>query len=444
MTGMISTDPEICIRRFFAQHPQLTCVTVAYSGGMDSEVLLYALAQVRRDWSALAVQAVHVQHGLQAQAPSWVDHCRQTCSELGIALQVEYIRERPAAGESIEAWARRVRYQCLAAYANTATSAVFCAHHQDDQAETLLLNLLRGTGPAGLGGMPMLRRLGVGWLARPLLDCQRSQLAQYAAEHRLNWVEDPSNTNPAMDRNFLRQQVLPLLRQHWPAASPVIARCAGFCASQTAVLSQYLTTDLALLQGSIPGTLSVTRLQQVDLERRAWLVRQWLKTKGLALPSSVKLANALATLLSATLVGSPCQTWTGAELRRYRDDLYALPTLCELPAEIRVTPSSVIDIDGLGRYCFKPGIGAGFRWPDAGGGDLRFRFRLGGERIRLSPKGGQQLLKSLFQQWGVPPWLRVRIPLLYAENTLLAVADLAISCEHRVAADEVGYTLQRC
>ena len=219
-------DPAQLLTRLNAR--TASACWVAFSGGVDSHVLLHALA-ARRHELAMPLGAVHVDHGLHGHSPAWAEHCRQVCADLG----VEYARlagdARPAPGESPEAAARALRYGLLADWL-PAGALLLSAHHQDDQAETLLLQLLRGAGPKGLSAMPGAAPLGRGTLLRPLLDCGRADLLAYARAQRLDWLEDPSNADTRLDRNFLRQRLLPELKTRWPAAAAVLARSSELCA----------------------------------------------------------------------------------------------------------------------------------------------------------------------------------------------------------------------
>ena len=208
---------------------------VAFSGGLDSLVLLHALCALRGRLAA-GVAAVHVHHGLHSDADEWDAHCQQVCDELGVAYTLLRVDGRPATGESPEAAARDARYRALAEWL-PAGHCLLTAQHQDDQAETLLLQLLRGSGVSGLAAMPVMTGLGAGHHLRPLLEMTRPALHHYATAHALRWIEDPSNQSSAYDRKYLRHQVLPRLRERWPAVSSSLSRSAAHCAEASALLS---------------------------------------------------------------------------------------------------------------------------------------------------------------------------------------------------------------
>jgi tRNA(Ile)-lysidine synthase len=392
---------------------------VAYSGGLDSTVLLHALAALRPRLGP-ALEAVHVHHGLQGEADAWVRACERTCRSLGVPLRVLEVDARPAPGESPEAAARRARYRALGGVLDAQT-CLATAHHLDDQAETLLLQLLRGAGPAGLAAMPVIARLGAGWHVRPLLGCPREALHDYARRHGLSWVEDASNLDTRYGRNYLRQRVLPVLRQRWPSASRTLARAAHHQAEAAELLGELAEQDRATAPGSRPGTLSVRALAGLSQARQANLLRHWIRGLGLPVPDARQLAQVRAQALGAHAGRSPCVRWSGAELRRYRDDLHAMaPLPPHDPAMVlRWDPSAPLPIPHLGLE-LRPWDLQRLGVAVAGQG-LTVRFRRGGERCRPAGAPHHRSLKKLFQEAGVPPWERERIPLIYAHGRLAAV-----------------------
>jgi tRNA(Ile)-lysidine synthase len=390
---------------------------VAYSGGLDSTVLLYALSRLRL---GLALEAVHVHHGLQGEADAWVRACERTCLALGVPLRVLEVDARAAPGESPEAGARRARYRALGGIMDVQACLV-TAHHQDDQAETLLLQLLRGAGPAGLAAMPVIARLGAGWHARPLLGCSRQELRDYARRHGLGWVEDASNLDVAYTRNYLRQRVFPVFTQRWPSASRTLARAARHQAEAVELLAELAEQDRQGAAGTRPGTLSLRALRGLSPARQANLLRHWIRGLGLPVPDTRQLAQVRAQTLGAHAGRSPCVRWAGAELRRYRDDLHAMaPLPPHDPAMVlRWDPSAPLPIPHLGLE-LRGGdlMRLGVAIPRQG---LTVGFRRGGERCRPAAAPHHRSLKTLFQEAGVPPWERERIPLIYADGRLVAV-----------------------
>ncbi|MGE5155518.1 MAG: tRNA lysidine(34) synthetase TilS, partial [Bdellovibrio bacteriovorus] len=302
----------------FAGVPRLW---IAFSGGLDSACLLHAASTVRQRLPG-PLGAVHVDHGLHADSPRWSEHCRQVCDTLGVPLVIRRVAVDRAPGKSLEAAARAARYGALADRLGPG-ELLLTAHHQDDQAETLLLALLRGSGPEGLAAMPLVSDLGPGRLVRPLLGVPRAALEAYARDQGLSWVEDPSNRVLAFDRNFLRRCVLPILRERWPAASATLSRSAAHCAEALELVEAAAEDTLRGLAGSRFGTLSLPALGRLEPPRARAALRLWLKRLGLPRPDRAHLGRILTEVLPARADANPLVAWCGCEVRRYRGDLIA-------------------------------------------------------------------------------------------------------------------------
>lgn len=439
--------------------PGVRCFVIGYSGGMDSHVLLHRLANPHDRRRALT--ALYVDHGLQAASVAWGEHCASVCRALNAPFRVVKINARPASGESPEAAARRARYTALAAELGS-DSALLTAHHRDDQAETLLLQLLRGAGPHGLAAMPAAARLGQGWLLRPLLNVDRAELLAYAGAHGLQWIEDASNTDTGFDRNYLRHRVLPLLRERWPAANRTLARSAQLCAETAGWLDEQAAADLASATPERPDGLSIPALRALSERRQRHLLRYWLRQLRLPIPDARQLRQLLHDALTAAADRNPCVRWPGAEVRRYREALYATS-----PLQLHDIRQSFIwradaegwpplDLPGVGQLRMQETVGAGLRSEALARGLLIVQFRQGGERFRPAGRSHSQELKKLLQQAGIPPWERERLPLVYGviakdsghaalakeETTthqLLAVAGLGIAADFAAEPGETGW-----
>lgn len=362
---------------------------LAYSGGLDSHVLLSLMVELRKQ-QPIMLRAIHVHHGLSPNADAWAKHCESVCKSLNVNYLEKHIKVNSHAG-SLEETARDARYAALADCL-TEGEILLTAHHQDDQAETLLLQLMRGAGPKGLAAMPELKSFAKGWHLRPLLGFSREQLKAYAKAAQITWIEDESNANEKLSRNFIRQQVMPLLKSHWPAAQAAMSRSAQHCAESQALLEEYALSDYQKIKGSRPATLSVKGLLSLDAEKQRLMLRIWISERGYALPNSKKLASIQQTVLTAAPDRMPRVAWGSVEVRRYRDDLYI-------------------------RCCEEP-LGGGAE--ATMGDDYTMRFRQGGERLYI-PKRGNLSLKNLFQEWGVPPWERDKVPLIYKDDELVGV-----------------------
>lgn len=399
--------------------------------------LLHAAGGLRPRLEA-SLRAIHVHHGLHPQADHWARFCEEACGRLAVPCNVIRVDARPPQGQSPEAWARRRRYEVFER-ALGAEQMLLTAHHQDDQAETLLLQLFRGAGPRGLASMPACVEFGPGWLARPLLDFSRGDLQAYADEQGLQWIEDPSNRELRFDRNFLRHEVIPKLKEHWPQLGRTLSRAAVWQAEAVLLLDILARQDLASCAGRREGTLSVTALKALDGPRRRQVIRRWLRDARLPAPAASHLERITEDLFNAHWDATPCVAWPGAEVRRYRDVIYAMAPL-PVHDPRAVYPWNLSEGQpaplppSLGRLRVERTEGRGVKVALCENRRVTVRFRQGGERCR--PPGRQtHSLKHLFQEVGVPPWLRDRTPLIYLDDKLAAVPGL---CECQPFAAEPG------
>ncbi len=397
-------------------------ITVALSGGLDSTALLHALASIAAR-ELLALRALHVDHGLQPQSAEWAAACRAACQAAGIALEVIRLDLVPGRGESVEAVAREARYAALAARLSDGERLV-TAHHRDDQLETVLIQLLRGAGVAGLAAMPARAPLGRGWQLRPLLGVDRSELAEYAAQTGLSWRDDPMNAAQRFDRAYLRERVLPAIRARWPAASATVARSAGHLAEASRLLAELAAGDAAAVLDD--GRLTLSGLERLPRDRQVNLLRWWLRREGLRPPPAARLAAALAGFFVARPDATPSLRWDAGEVRRYRGRLYAL---APLPALRPPTPVGMpLELGaGLGRFRLVAGREGGLRQDACEGAEIR--FRAGGEALQPHPARPRKRLKDLCQEAGIVPWMRDRLPLVFVGGRLAAVGDLWIDAE---------------
>lgn len=468
----MSFTADQLVAKVLALAPEAGGYWVAFSGGLDSQVLLHALT-ARRACLPAPLTALHVNHNLQPEAPAWAEHCREACAALGVELRVLSVQARAPAGESPEAAARAARYRALAA-AVPPGGVLLTAHHQDDQAETLLLQLLRGAGPKGLAAMPAAKcpadrprfpRHGNRGLSplilRPLLDVSRDALQAYAREHALTWIEDPSNARTDYDRNFLRQEILPRLRARWPSAGATLARAASHQAEAAQLLEELAELDggqrTVSSQTSVLGDrprfaqhekrglsplespLSVSALLRLSRPRRANLLRHWLHEHGAPMPSAAVLERIDCDLLAAAPDAQPLVCWGAVRLRRYRAHLYLDDVYEEGDPSRCLTwlPDQPLPLVG-GVLSAVPAVGRGVALRQLAGGALQVRFRQGGESLCPAGRREHHTLKHLFQEAGVPPWERARVPLVYHDATLLAVAGYWICDGFQASPDEPG------
>ncbi len=427
------------LRHFLSRHPARR-YWIGYSGGLDSHVLLHLCARLRSELGGI-FHAVHVNHHIHPAADRWQRHCQTVCEALGMPFRGVDVDGRAAAGESPEEAARNARYRAFARLLR-ADQALLLAHHEDDQAETVLLQLLRGAGPAGLAGMPAAAPLGQGWLLRPLLPVSRTVLRAYAEDNRLDWIEDPSNGDLDLDRNYLRHRVMPLLKRRWPACARTISRSARHCAAAEKSLEASLSPRLSEILDD-QGRIDAAALGELDPGQQAQLLRVWLRRKGLPLPSEAYLRRIVTEVLPAGDDRMPLVRWRGGEVRRYRNHLYALPPQ-PLP-----DPSWRRTWDGVGSLDLPDGTrlesittfgeGIAGHWFRKG---AEVAYRRGGERCRLPGRSGSRPLKKLLQEKAVPPWLRQRLPLLYIDGELAAVVPFWVCRPFAAGVDEAGVILR--
>lgn len=408
---------------------------VAYSGGADSHVLLHLCAQLR-----LPLRAVHVHHGLQADAGAWDRHCEIVCRRLGVDYACIEVDASPVPGESPEDAARTARYGALAE--NTrADECLLTAHHRGDQAETLLLQLLRGAGPAGLASMPEIRPFGRGQHARPLLAFGREQILEYARQHRLQWIDDPSNTDLRYDRNYLRTEILPRLQQRWPGAEQSLAQAARLQQASLELGNVIAAVDLASISLQQPNAVSVRGLRQLDSTRQYNVLRYWISRSGFARPRRSILREIIDNVLPAAEDATPVVLWGETEVRRYRNNLYLLRTIDDHHYTLIYAwdGAQPLLLDRLGiELRLQQQQGAGLS-TDAVSRGLTVRFRQGGENIRPHGRRHTRSVKKLMQEAGIAPWQRNRIPLIYVEDELACVCGYWVAAGFTVAPDQMGW-----
>lgn len=415
--------PESTLQAFLenalTQTPQVRRLVVGFSGGLDSTVLLHLLHR-QAEQHGCELRAVHVHHGLSPNADAWAAHARGVCLSWQIPLQIHHIQV--ASGASLEASARTARRQ---AYADSLAEAdaLLLAQHEDDQAETLLFRLLRGAGVTGLGAMRAISGFALSGkltvpLWRPLLDVSRAVLLQYARQHELVWVEDESNQDVRYSRNFLRNEIIPRLRQHWPAASSTLAATALRLQEADALL-QEMATEMASACIDSAGRLLISCVLDLPPARQRLLMRYWLHLQSFRLPDEAILERIRLEVMMAREDAMPRVAWEGCEIRRYRQHVYALLPLPELPVDWRSSwdlTSPLMLPDGR---VLSAEVPSGFALPDC-----HVRFRRGGETLR--GHGLTQEVKKLLQASAIPPWERERLPMVFAGNELMAVAGTTL------------------
>lgn len=424
--------------------PRETRVAIAFSGGLDSSVLLDAAARVA---GASRCIALHVHHGLSPNADRWLTHCETTARALDVEFDAARVDLRRASGESIEAVAREARYRALDALCvRHDVAALWLAHHADDQAETVLLQLLRGAGVAGLAAMAPHRVDGAAAIVRvrPFLHLLRAQLERYAHSRQLRWIDDESNADTRYARNALRHDVIPALTVHFPGFRDALARTAAHAANAQRLLDDLARIDLERVVRDEGRALSREALLALDDARAANAMRWWIRTAGLAAPSAARLAEMLRQLREARAEHALRVAHAGRVLRLYRDAIYwesaERPALLDRRVAVAIKESTTLVWRGQevwrlpqwrGSLVFVPAV-PGEEEADIvdeallASAPLSARPRTGGERMRRAPGAPSRTLKNLFQESGVPAWQR-DVPLFYVGDTLLYVPFLGVN-----------------
>lgn len=406
---------------------------LAYSGGLDSRVLLELLTGLRATLG-FTLHAMHIHHGLSSNADHWTEFCKASCTALAVPLTVVRVTLPENSGLGIEAAAREARYIALM---EAGADYVVLAHHENDQAETLLLQLLRGAGAKGLSGMAVYDANRC--LLRPLLDIPRAQLLAYAQAAGLQWIEDESNADEAYDRNYCRHQILPVMQQRFPAATHTLARSAAHLAEAASLLDVLAEVDSG--QYSQGQQLDVTGLANLPEPRARNLLRWWLSRRGLAMPNSVRLQEMLRQLLSAradTGLKIAADSANGIWLRRHRGLAYLEHEASAAPIAMLWQGEDELVLPDGSRLLFTRQVGAGLAIDRLGIKKLRISQRLGGERFKPDLNKPTRTLKHLLQEANMPPWLRDRLPLIYSDDVLAIVPGIGVSCCLQAGENETG------
>lgn len=406
---------------------------VAFSGGMDSHVLLHAMARLRDtgEFSG-SLSAIHVNHGLSVHASTWADHCSAICAILDVPLEVVPVTVQQQ-GQGLEQAARTARYAVFTKLLNATAGVILTAHHLDDQVETQLFRLMRGTGMRGLAGIQRQRVLGGGSLVRPFLGTTRADLLAYAKQEDLDWIEDDSNADERLDRNYLRHLVVPVLASRWPGYRKNMQRLAGLAEEGQSLVEEIGSQDLAQVREGI-HRIAIEALQQFSPARQHNIIRSWFldleQSQGLPVPDHYVIERIFKELIPAAQDAEPVITWykegQKLEVRRFANRIYVLQaTLPEAEsAPVSWQIETPLHLPGLGTLFVVETADEGFLTPTDN--TLEIRFRGGGETAK--PAGRKtRPLKKILQDYQVPPWLREKIPLFYQEGELLAVGDLFVT-----------------
>lgn len=410
------------LKRLLAQLPESPArLWVAFSGGADSTFLLHALS---RACGLPKLHAIHVNHGISQNAEAWANHCQQQCSALNVSFVIDTV-SLGGSNNNLEARARDARY---AAFQNVlkAGDVIVLAHHQNDQAETLLLNLLRGAGVDGLAAMPAIRALGEGYVLRPMLGLTRQDIESELTELGIDWIDDESNQNTQFDRNYIRQRVMPLLVDRWPKAAESLSRTSNQLGQAKQQLEELFESQLKAMRGS-KGQLLIASLVDLAEPKRIALIRAWLKKLNLSLSS--KHLGTIDQMLFASEDAQPAMQFGYCSVYRFDDALWVEQDFQY--KERRASDGVLFDnisISPFEKVVWKQtelGICPSFK------GVVQIKFRQGGEKIKPAGQAHHRDLKKLFQEWKVPFWRRDYVPLVYFNDELIAVVGHCVADDYK-------------
>ena len=413
---------------FLRLHSANNQIFVGYSGGVDSHVLLHLLANTVVPKKH--VTAVYVHHGLQDCADDWQIHCKKIARNLGLNFLALQVNGHAKKGDSPEESARNARYQAFNQLI-TKNSVLLFAQHRQDQVETVLLQLFRGAGLKGLSAMPETTQMGAGLLLRPFLDSSQEDIINYANQHALHWVEDPSNQNDAYDRNYLRHQIIPLIERRWKGVDKAVLRSARHCSQAQQLLASRAKSEMLLVYDENNQSLNIADLLLKEIAQQQWIIREWMAYLNLRMPSVKLLERILTDVLLAKKDANPVIQHENCNIRRYQN------RLCAVWDKPKVSPSTEViwqniqqalyltDQSKLQLMASESGIAKRY-FNDA---LVQIKYRTGGEKIALAHRTGRHSLKKLFQEEKIPPWKRENIPLIYINGKIAAIADLWVSAE---------------
>ena len=426
------------LRGFFAVRSGKQRICVALSGGMDSVVLLHAMSRLQAGGAlSLELSALHVHHGLSPNADDWAAFCADLCAEAGVPLRIERVVVPRDSGEGLEAAARRLRH---AAFAACDADALALAHHRDDQAETVLLNLLRGAGVAGAAGMSAVRRSHGGGdgpsLLRPLLGVPRAAIEGYAADYGLRWIDDESNADRHFRRNFLRHEILPALEGKFSGARQSLARAAGHFAEAAQLLDDLAVLDAAAVRQP-SGRLGLAAFNGLPPARARNLLRRAWSDAGFRAPDARWIDEACRQLAATCSQSETCVATPEGELHVYRGELHIVRRLAPPTGSLCWRGEAEMAWAGGFVRC-EAQVGAGIRREQIAAGRAELRTRRGGERIRLQAGRPRRSLRDALREAGIPPWERERLPLLWIDERLVWVGGLGVDADFMCRPDEEG------
>ena len=416
----------------------VTKFTIALSGGVDSMVLLDLLSKAKR--SSDVIKAIHINHNLNKSSKEWVDFVKDACKKYKLPLIIESINPKQE-GFGLEADAREQRYKKFKEIILD-NECLLTAHHLDDQIETMLFRIFRGTGLDGLRSIRKKAKFGKGLLCRPLINIPREAIEQYAKLNDIKWIEDPSNNNIYFDRNYLRNNIVPSIKKRWPNAQKTITRLSSLAENNQKLLHELAKEDIGEIEKF--NVLDIGILSNKSSLRINNIFRFMILKNKMGIPSLKVLENGIETLINAKS-DSPIITWDGFSIRRYKNTLYFFnPDLKQdeiRPLKMKWFIDETINLGGnrgsiQARFIKGEGIALN-KCPKS----LEIKYRKGGEQIKPSGHKITKSLKNLFQENNVLPWVRDQIPLFYLDEELISVGDLWFNQDYKAKEQEDGFLI---
>ena len=429
----------------FVQDKDARRLLVALSGGVDSVSLLHKLCKLRTRYD-LYIVALHVDHQIHPESEQWMRHCQSQCDEFKVSLKTVKLNIQDS-GHGQEAAARQARYDWFHSQIGP-TDVLVIAHHMRDQVETVLLRLFRGSGLLGLGAIHEMRRFGLGWMARPLLRVSKEEIIAYARENDLRYMDDPSNLDIHIDRNFVRHEVLPLIRSRWSGVDQTISRSSDHLKTVQSSIDKSAQVDLEVflclsrptLLGDY-GCVKITDLISLDQTRVVEVLRYWVRCEGLALPNTGKMNELMRQVFGNNTRGRGGIRWQEGEFRVYRNFLYLLPVqpkLCN-PATRHWQGLDAVCINEVGvALSVRHRRGSGIKLLSTKNSQFTLDWQHNVRVFHPSGSGHKRTIKNLFQEKGIPPWERRRLPYVYLDDDLVCIPGLAVEKAYAASGTEIG------
>ena len=422
---MINSLSQFNINKLLDSFPDSRRILIAYSGGIDSSVLLHLLCSIRSKLKQ-ALEVIYIDHGLQKESSDWGEFCRQECIKYNVPFALMKINESCPENLSVEGWARDKRYSLISKLVRK-NDILFTAHHQDDQVETFFLQIFRSAGPRGLSSMPVFKKFGDGFHARPFLIFSRKEIEKYAKNNNISWQEDNTNCDIRYDRNYLRHNILAELDNKWPSYRKSVCRTINHQKECLMLIDEIGLEDMTAVLYKNSMNLNIKLIKKFSIPRQKNIIFFWLNSLNFEKPTSKHMDQIMMTLINSRIDKTPCVNWRNTEIRRYGDLLYASRIINsnDLNLEINWNTKTPLNIHGETLIANET-FGRGISKTTIKDAEIVIRYRHGGEKIYSNSIVHSKSIKKLFQEHRVLPWFRNRIPLIYINKQLAVVPGFCI------------------